>query len=311
MGFRGKLNYYSHGDGSMGFLTEDNCRKISKTNRRAVKMPQPPNELKTTPRSGVVRNETKYYNWIAREFHDVGFHVAKNDGKGDCLFQAVSQAFGGSPTAQEIRDLVSQLADDEEYQVKQAMFNDARNKLIRKMKNPGQVKLSNYDIAELQRDLRVYSWLTNVQNVDQFKEHLAQSGVWGDGESMGHMEQLFGVKFIVLSEQQFKKKFGMAYHNTFIPEGFAPQQFIILTYRDGAHYDLVTYNKLRIFNADELPKSIVREFDEHCPQYKRDIVTWPTHPKPAAPEPVTDTEVQPASFDEFEGQSLVYKSTLP
>ena len=158
--------------------------------------------------------------WLARRLRDDRWHVLPNSGGGSCLFQAFSQTIDGQLTAQEIRSMVADRTSMLEFTIKQALQPDPR-----------------------------------IKTLAQYRQALKEPTRWADGETIQHLEALFDCHLLLVSPSEP----GIALHHggTFEPKR---RFFVICNYRDGNHFELVTFCGQRHFDRTSLPPIIGKLF---------------------------------------------------
>jgi len=184
--------------------------------------------------------------WLAQRLGDSGWSVLANSGGGSCLFQAFSQTIDGQMSPQEIRSLAADRATRTEFLIKRAMYRDAREQLL----TSGGRQRRQY-LA----DLRHYGWLEGIETLGQYRAALKASSRWADGETIQHLEDLFNCHLLLVSSTEPS----IVLHHR-LRDPTAPQRrfVVICNYRDGNHFELVTYRGQRHFDRrNNLPPGLL------------------------------------------------------
>lgn len=183
-------------------------------------------------------------NWISETLGDPDYRILPNPGGGDCLFHAVSQATG-VPVAH-VKRMVAERATGEEFCVKKAMYESAKEGLMRN----GTTTAAALEYA---RDYLDYAWMEGVDSLARYRDRIATRGTWGDGESVQHIEKILQCRILVLCRELP----GSGYR---IPSSVRDPKFYLLVDYAGAHFELVTRAGRGTFVPANVPVAIKRIF---------------------------------------------------
>lgn len=192
-------------------------------------------------------------NWIASAFRDPRYSILSNPGGGDCLFHVVSQACRHSVA--ELRDFASRLITEEEFQLKRQMYDSAVSDLQKytseRIYNP-QIRRR---MAACIRDISAYDWIKNIKTLEQYREYVRRPGVWGDAETVGHLERLFRCKMLFFDARSPTCTYAFP-----SADNLSPSRYIMVNYDRECHFELVSYSGARVFTLDSLPLPVRRVF---------------------------------------------------
>jgi hypothetical protein len=181
------------------------------------------------------------------------FATIPNSGGGDCLFYSVSQATG--VPVSKLKSTIAMMATDEEFRVKKSMWAYAKNDIpgLGERINECTDPVERTKLVALYRDymddVSVYSWLSNVENIEDYRRSVSSRGVWGDADALNRLAIALRAVFLVIDVDRvalYKTEIGTN-HNTILPH-------IIIAYYSAGHFELVeeATTKRRVFSASEL-----------------------------------------------------------
>jgi predicted NAD-dependent protein-ADP-ribosyltransferase YbiA (DUF1768 family) len=246
--------------------------------------------------------------WINKFMKNNNYYIIDNEGGGDCFFAAVRDSFAQlnqqtsveklrkkiasevTPTYYETQkelydQFKSQLTNElqqvkeleGEYEKYKALFNQTQNREEKKrfteianvikerwVKSSAEYQLTKSWVNDI-------AFMKNVNSVEQLKKMIQTCEFWGETWSISTMERLLNIKFILLSNEAYKKEdlsnvllCGHMVDDILQSRGeFNPDYYIILDYL-GWHYKLVGYKKKQIFTFAEIPYDIKKMIVDKC-----------------------------------------------
>ena len=253
-------------------------------------------------------NADKNDEWLQKHMKNPNYHVHDNDGKGDCFFYTVQQAFsniGQETSVSKLRQKVSDSADDDilqQFKGQHDMFHANLLKTTKQIKELSQKYLKIQDklkeifdrnekkallfqgkeVKELHDKLmkekkitneyyKEYKYMNKVKTLDDLKKVITHCDFWAETWTISTMERILNVKFILLSEENYKnddtENVLLCGH---INDGilnhlgvFNPEYYIIVAHT-GSHYKLVSYKKKMIYAFSEIPYRIKDMIANKC-----------------------------------------------
>lgn len=238
--------------------------------------------------------------WIENFFKNNYYSIVDNDGAGDCFFYVIRDAFkqiGHNTTVPKLRALLAKELTDDIYQEHRNLYMGFENEIneyemeltemhkinleykkrIKKLDNkPDQEKLildakrlhEEYKLKmqkkkETQKLQNEYvGYMKSIDSIDKYRAYIQTSNFWADAWAISTLERLLNVKFIIFSNESFKKGdldsvLNCGDFNKKLEErgDFSPNYYIMTTYT-GNHYELLTYHHKRIFKFNEIPYDI-------------------------------------------------------
>ena len=233
-------------------------------------------------------------NWVQSTIQNKHFAIQRNEGGGDCFFAVIRDAFrdiGYHTSVQKLRLLLSQEVNMtllQEYQNiyygivhgqeidKHEMENIAttNQRLKKQAQKGGQPKhLLGELIAgakELQKKytekkqkskvdetlLEEFRFMEYVKTLDDFKSYVRTSDFWANTWAISTLELLLNVKIIILEESTDKDAIILCGQLNTDISTFSPKYYIIANYKNGNHYELITYKKKGLLTFQEIPYAI-------------------------------------------------------
>jgi ribA/ribD-fused uncharacterized protein len=131
-------------------------------------------------------------------------------------------------------------------------------------------KAEQFEIVK--NNLSEFKIMKNVNSIEEFKEVIKTNTFWADEWAIKKLESLLNIKFIVLSKENFESgdvgnvlNCGGEFSDYVKEKGaFRPAYYIIMSYKDNNHFDLVKFKDRRIFKYNELPYDIKQLIREKC-----------------------------------------------
>lgn len=221
-----------------------------------------------------------FNNWAASAFRDAAFSIQEVPPDGDCLFHAVS--VGSGYRVSQLKGIVASCATQEEFAIKKGMYHSAveehpkvNHRLTQTPRTSPYYEGLLERLARYADDISTYGWLQDINTLDEYRRVVAQRGIWGDAEAIGHLERVLNTKFLIFSVEETKQhNIPEIYQSTMIREGFSPSHYLLVGYEETAkHYSLIRHSGQVRFTFEQLPFSVRTLFLEKCPQLK-EIPDW-------------------------------------
>jgi len=188
-------------------------------------------------------HESNNDTWIKKFMKNTNYDIIDNEGKGDCLFATIRDAFvqlGQETTVNKLRAKLSGEVDEnvfQRYKEQYDMFSDAiKNTTTEsiKLKNAydnlkikiketidrEQQKLITFEAKkikdkyeDLKREnelskelLSEFKIMKNINNLDQFKKIIKTCEFWADDWAINTLERILNIKIIILSSERYREK---------------------------------------------------------------------------------------------------------
>lgn len=207
-----------------------------------------PNMLKEETAKKSKSNREKYHEssgdlWIQKFMKNSAYDIYDNEGKGDCLFYTIRDAFAQIAQQTTIQKLRNRLADE----ATQELFSNYRDNYF--MFNSTLIAETN-EIKELEKDytniknkfkevldrnernlltntalkikakhdqlvkekkvtaelLKEFKFMKNIDTLEKFKSHVKSCAFWADTWAISTLERVLNVKLIILSSEAYKEK---------------------------------------------------------------------------------------------------------
>jgi hypothetical protein len=170
-----------------------------------------------------------------------GFYWTEIAGDGDCFFRCVCTANNyeeetHSYNEAKVKDCIAELRNILKININQRVFEDFKD------------LFGNGD------EFDDYKWLKdfNINTVQKFKEFVLTKDFWAEGWSITLIENYFNIKFIIFNLQK-----NVIFETSQI---FQPHYYIILSYENGNHYNLVAYKNKTILALSDLPPVLQEKY---------------------------------------------------
>jgi len=247
-------------------------------------------------------------NWVEKYMKNNNYSVVDNEGGGDCFFSCIRDAYSNIAQQTSVMKLRKRLADEADdklftnYRELYDMHHDAIVTETEKIKElNGQFVLlqdkfkNTFDRAEkkelfdaatkikaehdqLVNDKKItnkmleeFKFMKGIETLDQMKKMIRSKDYWADTWTISTLERLLNVKFIILSNDDYKSgdmknvlKCGQLNDSILENRGvFQPEFYIMVDYA-GQHYKTIGYKKKLIFKFSEIPYDIKRMITDKC-----------------------------------------------
>jgi hypothetical protein len=256
--------------------------------------PEETEEQSKVLREEYVKYKSTKDNWVQSTIQNKHFDIQRNEGGGDCFFAVIRDAFkdiGYHTSVQKLRLLLSQevnMALLQEYQniyygivhgqeIDKHEMNDVaekNQKLKKQAQKGGRSKEEMKEIIagakELQKKytekkqkskvdetlLEEFRFMEYVKTLDDFRNYIRTSDYWANTWAISTLELLLNVKIIILEESTDKDAMMLCGQLNTDISTFSPKYYIIANYKNGNHYELITYKKKGLLTFQEIPYAI-------------------------------------------------------
>ena len=250
---------------------------------------------------------TSGHLWLQQFMKNNNYTIQDNEAQGDCFFAVIRDAFEQTGQQTTVPILRHALANDETdlafinykdiYTGAEAAYKEERKQIeqltgqYEKYKGLIANTLNKAEQRELtitakkikaqhdkifleakfsKKTLADNKFMKGVQNLEQFKIKIATSEYWADESAISRLERLLNVKFILLSNENYKAgdvanvlNCGETDERIQSDGTFTPEYYIICDY-NGNHYQLIKYKKKGIFTFSEIPYDIKKLIVHKC-----------------------------------------------
>jgi hypothetical protein len=256
--------------------------------------PEETEEQSKVQREEYMKYKSTKDNWVQNTIQNKNFDIQRNEGGGDCFFAVVRDAFkdiGYHTSVQKLRLLLSQEVNMtllQEYQniyygivhgqeIDKHEMNDVaekNQKLKKQAQKGGRTKEELKEIIagakELQKKytdkkqkykvdetlLEEFRFMEYVKTLDDFRNYIRTSDYWANTWAISTLEILLNVKIIILEESTDKDAIMLCGQLNTDISIFSPKYYIIVNYKNGNHYELITYKKKGLLTFQEIPYAI-------------------------------------------------------
>jgi hypothetical protein len=186
------------------------------------------------------KEEKKSDTWVEKFMKNDNYDIVENDGKGDCFFYTIQQAFTSiaqETSVKKLRKKLSNEATEKTFLTYEELYNDAKSSILSDTTAIKQYELEYKEIQERfanvidreerkrlsvaaldiqkqhdrlvqekkisRENLKEVEFMKNVDTLEKFKRELTQSSFWADTWAISTLERLLNVKFIILSSEMY------------------------------------------------------------------------------------------------------------
>jgi hypothetical protein len=240
--------------------------------------------------------ESSKTNWIEKFSHNNNYSILENEGKGDCLFAVIRDAYrqiGKQTTVKKLRALLAKDVNDSIFKEYKTLYDGfsgqhqtldvemkAIEKLNREMKRRivkvtdkvehGKILKDATELAERYKQLKHHRIVTktllnefifmeNIDTIEKLQEFIMTPNYWADNWALSRIERALNIKLIILDE--------VAYDNgdndsvllcgpIHDNSSDFSPDYYIMTSYTGNHYRLVSYKDKHILKYREIPYNI-------------------------------------------------------
>lgn len=211
-----------------------------------ITIPKPLEEETETDSKEIKKKytESRNNNWLQKFFNNSEFDIIDNEGRGDCLFAVIRDAYsqiGYNISVKKLRELLAENTTDDQFKTSREIYlnimdniknnekemSDIKNvikvleKRAKESKNRAQKeeiinearrKEQKYnDLREENLSSQVFieeehlDRIKNINNFDEYKEHIKTSSYWAGDWDISKLEELLNMKMIILSQNAFNE----------------------------------------------------------------------------------------------------------
>ena len=239
-------------------------------------------------------------NWINEFLGETKIKIYNQPEDGHCFFSAIQMALSKKYTIEQMRQLLSDVVDPEQYGTYAALYSankeelkelkkaqevtrdklreiesrytkglildkDKKVKLIEAKKYKSDITRINKNISDEQEISSEYAFMKDVSSVEDLKEKIKTCGFWADSWAISKLEELLNIKVIILSS--FYYDANELRKVVQCPEKkdreIKPQYYVIVDHT-GDHYKLITFNKMKLFTFETIPESLKKHIATTC-----------------------------------------------
>jgi len=242
--------------------------------------------------------------WVQKFMKNKNYYIQDNEGKGDCFFATIRDAFksiGQETTIIKLRDKLSkEITEDTfmNYKNQYDLFNNSiKNDIqhltqikneIKELKEKMEKNLNNnenkeiitrikqlkvqYDKIKLEMELSKeylsdFKFFKNIKNVNDFKNMIKTCEFWADIWAIETIERLLNIKIIIFSSESYKQNDLLNIIKCGISntsKTIYEPEYYIILDHTGNHYKLIGYKNKQIFKFKELPFHIKEMVVNKC-----------------------------------------------
>jgi len=232
-------------------------------------------------------------NWVQTFFRNKNYGIVKNEGGGDCLFATVRDAFeeiGYHTTVLKLRTLISQEIDLKQFEMRMELYRgimygventehemeeiSKKNQSLKKQTGGADKEMLKEMVAgakELKKKytsvkekhevdkelLGEFGFMKDIKSIDDLKTYVKTSSFWADTWAISTLERMLDVKIIILEDTTDKDAVMRCGQLNDDVDAFSPKYYLIVNYTmSGNHYELITYQKKRLFTFQEIPYDV-------------------------------------------------------
>ena len=240
--------------------------------------------------------ESTKNNWVETFFRNNKYSIHENEGKGECFFAVIRDAFrqiGMQTSVSKIRALVARNVTDDLFQEYRTLYTNflteyqhintemsAIEKLNKEMKrrilnvtDKAEHKQILTDATELSERynrlkehrgitknlLNEYLYMQDIATIDQLREFIMTPQYWADEWAISTCERLLNIKMIILDENSYSNNDTdgvLLCGPTHNNVQKFAPEYYIITSYDKNHYRLISYKNKTIFKFREIPYNI-------------------------------------------------------
>jgi len=178
--------------------------------------------------------------WIEDFMKNNHYDIIENEGKGDCFFFVICEAFeqiGKITSVDTLRTILANEANDEIYQQYRTIYVNFLGELQTKEKEMKNIKktitelkkrsertndkkeiqdildeankmVKQYDHLKLEKEdvneiMREFKFMEGIDTLEKFKEFIETSNYWADTWAISTLEKILNIKIMILSEQSY------------------------------------------------------------------------------------------------------------
>jgi predicted NAD-dependent protein-ADP-ribosyltransferase YbiA (DUF1768 family) len=265
-----------------------------KTAPNTPSWPEETEEISRKMREEYIKYKSTKDNWVQSTMRNKNFDIQYNEGNGDCFFAVIRDAFndiGYHTSVQKLRLLLSQEVNSDLLQQYHDIYygivhgqeidkhemdtiSTTNQRLKKQAQKGGQSKQVLGELIagakELQKKytekkkkskvdeelLAEFRFMEYVKTVDDFRNYIRTSDFWANTWAISTLEILLNIKIIILEESTDNDAIMLCGQLNSDISTFSPKYYIIVNYKNGNHYELITYKKKGLLTFQEIPYNI-------------------------------------------------------
>ena len=211
-----------------------------------INIPKPLEEETETDSKEIKKKfvKNKNNNWLQTFFENSEFDIINNEGRGDCLFATIRDAYsqiGYNISVKKLRELIAENTTDEQFKTSRELylniFDNIKNnekemadikniiKVLEKRAKESENRSQKEEIInEARRKEQQYNDLReenlssqvfieeehldrikDIKTFEEYKEHIKTSYYWAGDWDISLLEKLLNMKMIILSENSYNE----------------------------------------------------------------------------------------------------------
>lgn len=242
--------------------------------------------------------------WIQKYLSNMKYDIKDNEGRGDCLFATIRDAYesiGINMPVSELRNKLSQQVTDEQFNEYKKLynsyviaFNETKEKIetinneyneIRDKAKVEKERKKKKELVEEGKKLRneylklksenkltqslinEFSYMNNIKTVDEFAKFIRTCKFWADTWAIKTLEHILNIKLIILSSEHYLEG---DLDNVLLCGDVSPDDstfkpdYYIILDYTGSHYKLISYDNKYIFKYRFIPYAIRKMIVNKC-----------------------------------------------
>ena len=128
------------------------------------------------------------------------------------------------------------------------------------------------DRKETKNAINEFAFMDGIISPEMLKLKMKTNDYWADTWAISTLEREMNIKIIIFSELNFTEgdeintlQCGQLNDRELEERGkFEPSFYLLAAYHGGYHYKMITYNQMKSFNFEDLPKKVIELIKEKC-----------------------------------------------